>query len=157
MDALDLLIYLMIFLGIVVGTALAYARMLDWKKRNIRILEKRLAETENHYNELTKEVGDLKLKKNKLRSELQDRKKVQDMNRETSEEEQEQEGSDDQLTDSLSYLQKKGIVDERQIEKARQYIERGDNAGLAVEDAMVLLGFVQPEELRKAKKKVQKD
>ncbi|EFI33965.1 hypothetical protein Dthio_PD1304 [Desulfonatronospira thiodismutans ASO3-1] len=159
MDAWDLLIYLMIFLAAVVGTALAYARMLDWKKRNIKLLEQRLAETQKHYNELTKEVGDLKLKKNRLRSELQDRKKVQDMNSETRQKEQEhdQEWAEDQLPESLSYLLNKGIVEHKHIEKARQYLEKGDNAGLAVEDAMVLLGFVQPEDLRKAKKKVQKD
>ena len=157
MDAWDLLIYLMIFLAIVVGTALAYARMLDWKKKNIRLLEKRLAETENQYNQLTKEVGELKLKKNKLRSELQDLKKVREMNQEAPDEEKSREVGDDQIPDALAFLLKKEVIDEKQMEKAKQYLERGDNPGLSVEDAMVLLGFVQPEDLRKAKKKVQKD
>ncbi len=103
-----------------------------------------MSETEQHYNELTKEVGDLKLKKNKLRSELQDLKKVQDMNPETREEKQGLEGSDHQVPDRLAYLLKKGIMEQKQIEKARQYLEKGDNAGISVEDAMVLLGFVQP-------------
>ncbi|WP_291323262.1 hypothetical protein [Desulfonatronospira sp.] len=156
MEAWVLLVYMMIFLVFVVGAALIYARMIEWKKNNIKQLEQRLAEVEQHYDQLSKEVGDFKLKNSKLKAELQDLKKTRAMMHQSGENgEDQQEEADEKVTDAVSVLYKMGLIDKKQIEKARHYIEKADKSGLSVEDAVVLLGFIQPEELSKAKKKVQ--
>ncbi len=148
----DLLGYLLIFLLVAVGAALINVRIVEWKNRNLKYLQERLDEVEQKYNQLVTELNDLKIKRNKLRAEYTDLKKMQDLNLQKQAPSQEEE---DKEEDPLEHLKRQGVISEDQIEKAKQYLEKNDNTGFSLEDSMVLLGYLDPEKLNDAKKKVQ--
>ncbi|MCA1743887.1 MAG: hypothetical protein LC631_08095, partial [Desulfovibrionales bacterium] len=66
----------------------------------------------------------------------------------------EEESSPEQkVKTTLDILREMKALDDEKMEKARHYLERSDNAGLKLEDVLVLLGLVTAEELKKARKR----
>ncbi|WP_028575238.1 hypothetical protein [Desulfonatronovibrio hydrogenovorans] len=149
MDSMSLLGYLLIFLLISVGNALAYTRLKEWKARRDKELDQKLADTEEKYKELMVQVKEARAGEARLRGELAELKKTV-----ARSESRKKESSSSKQTDfknPVQLLEEKGVLTREKVAKARNYVERSDNPGLTLEDALVLLGLVSCEQLKKAR------
>lgn len=154
MDSLSLLGYLLIFLVITIGNAIVYARLNDWKIKKDKMLDQELAETEQEYKKLMKEIKEARSSESRLRAEILELKKT--IARENSAEQAEGEKSKDKKKSKnyLDILKRDEVLTKEKIEKAESYLEKSDNPGLKLEDALVLLGFVSADELKHAQSEV---
>lgn len=150
MDSLSLLGYLLIFLVITIGNAIIYARLNEWKIKKDKLLDQELAETEEEYKKIMKEIKEARASESRLKAEVLELKKT--ISRENSAEQAEGGKSrDKKKTETfLDVLKRDGVLTKEKIEKAENYLEKSDNPGLKLEDALVLLGFLSAEELKNA-------
>ena len=155
MDPLNLLGYLLVFLFVTVLCAMIYARLYEWKVKTIRKLDRDIAAVEDTYKRLKTELKEARAKESLLKAELLEAKKT--MARESSsesEKEKEDEAKKGKEAETiLNVLIREASLTPDKIEKARNYLERSDNAGLKLEDVLVLLGFVSSDELKKSREK----
>ncbi|MFW5730995.1 MAG: hypothetical protein ACOCV7_05040 [Desulfonatronovibrionaceae bacterium] len=150
MDQITLLVYMLILLLVVIGNSLIYKRLRQWRFCRLKTLDAELKEMEDSYASLTHEINEARSIENRLKAELVELKK-------TSARQDEQDKTRDKPKTGKSaprtpvdILKQKGLVDDEQIEKARHYLERSDNPGLKMEDALALLGHITSDQLKSA-------
>lgn len=155
MDPFSLLGYLLVFLFITVLSAMVYARLNEWKVRKMKKLDRDIAEVEDNYKILKKKFKEAKAKETLLKAELLEAKKTvaRESSCESEKEKKDKSKKRKEAETALSILQKDASLTQDKIEKARNYLERSDNAGLKIEDVLVLLGFVSSDDLKKARDK----
>ena len=155
MDPFSLLGYLLVFLFITVLSAMVYARLNEWKVRKMKKLDRDIAEVEDNYKILKKKFKEAKAKETLLKAELLEAKKTvaRESSCESEKEKKDKSRKRKEAETALSILQKDASLTQDKIEKARNYLERSDNAGLKIEDVLVLLGFVSSDDLKKARDK----
>ncbi|RQD59348.1 MAG: hypothetical protein D5R98_07520 [Desulfonatronovibrio sp. MSAO_Bac4] len=151
MDALNLLGYLLIFLLVAISNAFVYSRMRDWRFVRIKELNQEIAQVEEDYKNLTHEVREAQSRENKLKAELLEMKKT--ALREDSIKENDNSSPEEKAKTTLDVLREMKVLDDEKMAKASNYLERSDNAGLKVEDVLVLLGLITADQLKKAQKK----
>ncbi|MFP4083999.1 MAG: hypothetical protein ACLFP9_00485 [Desulfonatronovibrio sp.] len=150
MNSLSLLGYLLIFLVITIGNAIVFARLNEWKIKKDKMLDQELAETEGEYKKLMKEIKEARASESRLKAEMLELKKT--IARENSAEQAEGKKSKSKKKPKnfMDILERDGVLTKEKIEKAENYLEKSDNPGLKLEDALVLLGLVSADELKNA-------
>lgn len=151
MNALNLLGYLLIFLLVAIGNAVVYSRMRDWRLVRLRVLSQEIAQVEEDYKNLTHEVREAQSRENKLKAELLEMKKT--AVRESSMDEGSKSRPKEKAKGTLDILKEMKALDDEKLDKARHYLERSDNAGLKLEDVLVLLGLITADQLKDARKR----
>ncbi len=149
MNPMSLLGYLLIFLFVAIGNAAIYARMKEWRRNRLKSLDNEFKDLEQSYAKLQNDIREAQSRENQIKAELLDSKKTSIRESENQENGKNSKKGKKAKT-VLDILKEMELVDNEKLEKANHYLERSDNAGLKMEDVLVLLGLVTSDQLKKA-------
>ncbi len=141
--ALNILIILLICLIFVILVAYTVRYLYSRKAQHINLIKEKQKKAQEDFDSLKENLTQLAAQKKNLQRRLSEMK----------EEELEAENEEEQPPPKtpLEILKEKNIISDPQVEKAENYLKNNE-ANLEVEDVMVMLGFVTPEELKEAHK-----
>lgn len=145
----NILIIMLIFLFFAVMVAFSARHLNTSKERRIQLIQEKQKNIQTEFDELKHGLVELTAQKNELQQRITDLKANKLANSSS-----EEETADISRTSAVDILQKKELVSDDQVQKAKHYLNNNE-ANMKEEDVLVMFGFISPEQLKQAREEAQ--
>ncbi|MFO7816733.1 MAG: hypothetical protein ACQES5_11680 [Thermodesulfobacteriota bacterium] len=145
----NILIIMLIFLFFAVMVAFSARHLNTSKERRIQLIQEKQKNIQTEFDEIKHGLVELTAQKNELQQRITDLKADKLANSSS-----EEETADISRTSAVDVLQKKELVSDDQLQKAKHYLSNNE-ANMKEEDVLVMFGFISPEQLKQAREEAQ--